>query len=124
MDQLPSAAKVCDVLLKIGTDFSYRQFYSRGGGIGVAGSIHQCQDGVPFVMVALIFATAFGTLAISFWPYMIPFANTIEDAAASHSSLGFMFWEAGFFVFPLMLLCTATDLLFFRGKVRSPVDHR
>jgi cytochrome bd ubiquinol oxidase subunit II len=28
-------------------------------------------------MVALIFAAACGTLAISFWPYMIPFSITI-----------------------------------------------
>ncbi len=43
-------------------------------------------------MVALIFAAAFGTLAISFWPYMIPFSITIDAAAAPHSSLAFMFW--------------------------------
>jgi hypothetical protein len=29
-------------------------------------------------MVALIFAAAFGTLAISFWPYMLPSSITIE----------------------------------------------
>ena len=33
-------------------------------------------------MVALIFAAAFGTPAISFWPYMIPFSITIEEAAS------------------------------------------
>jgi cytochrome d ubiquinol oxidase subunit II len=58
-------------------------------------------------MVALIFAAAFGTLAISFWPYMIPFSITIQEAAAPHSSLAFMFCGAGLFVFPLMLLYTA-----------------
>jgi cytochrome d ubiquinol oxidase subunit II len=55
----------------------------------------------------LIFAAAFGTLAISFWPYMIPFSITIEEAAAPHSSLAFMFWGEGLFVFPLMLIYTA-----------------
>ena len=54
-------------------------------------------------------AAAFGTLALSFWPYMIPFSITIEDAAAPHSSQAFMFWGAGLFVFPLMLLFTATN---------------
>ena len=44
--------------------------------------------------------------AISFWPYVIPFSITIEEAAALHSSLAFMFWGAGLFVFPLMLLYT------------------
>ena len=66
----------------------------------------------------LIFAAAFGTLAISFWPYMIPFTITIEDAAAPHSSLAFMFWGEGLFVFPLMLVYTAVSYTVFRGKVR------
>jgi cytochrome bd ubiquinol oxidase subunit II len=88
-----------------------------------AESVRSCRDGVPFYMVALIFATAFGTLAISFWPYMIPFSITIEEAAAPHSSLAFMFWGEGLFVFPLMLLYTVISYTVFRGKVRPTVDH-
>src|SRR6202048_3738287 len=57
-----------------------------------ASSFRHHQDSVPFYMGALIFAAAFGTLAISFWPYMIPFSITIDEAAAPHSSLAFMFW--------------------------------
>ena len=81
------------------------------------------RDAAPFPLVALIFAAAFATLAISFWPYMIPFAVTIEDAAAPHSSLAFMFWGAGLFVFPLMLFYTAISLGAFRGKVDSTTQH-
>jgi cytochrome d ubiquinol oxidase subunit II len=91
--------------------------------IALAGSVRRHQDGPPFVMVALIFIAAFATLAISFWPYMIPFAITIADAAAPHSSLAFMFWGAGLFVFPLMLLYTVISLSVFRGKVRATADH-
>jgi cytochrome bd ubiquinol oxidase subunit II len=85
--------------------------------IMLAASIQRRQDALPFLMVAVIFAAAFGTLAISFWPYMIPFSITVEQAAAPHSSLAFMFWGAGLFVFPLMLLYTAISLTVFRGKV-------
>jgi cytochrome bd ubiquinol oxidase subunit II len=85
----------------------------------LAASVRQRRDGPPFYMVALIFAAAFGTLAISFWPYMIPFAITIEEAAAPRSSLAFMFWGEGLFVFPLMLLYTAISYTVFKGKVRS-----
>jgi cytochrome d ubiquinol oxidase subunit II len=98
-------------------------------GIGViaalvaAESVRSRRDGVPYHMVALIFMAAFGTLAISFWPYMIPFSITIEDAAAPHSSLAFMFWGAGLFVFPLMLLYTVISYSVFRGKVRPTADH-
>jgi cytochrome d ubiquinol oxidase subunit II len=88
-----------------------------------AASVRRRRDGVPFYMVALIFAAAFGTLAISFWPYMIPFSITIDDAAAPHSSLAFMFWGEGLFVFPLMLLYTVINYSVFRGKVRSTADH-
>jgi cytochrome bd-type quinol oxidase subunit 2 len=47
----------------------------------------------------VIGAAAFGTLAISFWPYMIPFSITIEEAASPYSALAFMFWGEGIFVF-------------------------
>jgi len=81
------------------------------------------RDGVPFAMVALTFSAAFGTLAISFWPYMIPFSITIDNAAAPHASLAFMFWGAGLFVFPLMLVYAAVNYSVFRGKVRPDADH-
>ena len=53
------------------------------------------RDRQPFGMTVLIFLSAFGTLAVSFWPYMIPFAITIDQAASPPSSLRFMFWGAG-----------------------------
>jgi len=81
------------------------------------------RDGVPFAMVALTFTAAFGTLAISFWPYMIPFSITIDDAAAPRASLAFMFWGAGLFVFPLMLVYAAVNYSVFRGKIRPSSDH-
>ncbi len=89
----------------------------------LATSVRRRRDGAPFYMVALIFAAAFGTLAISFWPYMIPFSITIEEAAAPHSSLAFMFWGAGIIVFPLMLLYTAISYTVFRGKVKPTAGH-
>ena len=85
--------------------------------IRLALSVRQRRDGPPIFMAALTFGCAFGTLAISFWPYMIPFSITIAAAAAPHASLAFMFWGAGLFVFPLMLIYTATSLRVFRGKV-------
>jgi cytochrome d ubiquinol oxidase subunit II len=86
-------------------------------------SILHHDDYWPFHMVALIFASAFGTLALSFWPYMIPFEITIDQAAAPHSSLAFMFWGEGLFVFPLMLLYIAIGYRVFRGKVGSMPGH-
>ena len=89
----------------------------------LAVSIRRRDDRAPFPMVVVIFAAAFGTLAISFWPYMIPFSITIDAAAAPHASLAFMFWGAGLFVFPLMLVYTAISLLVFRGKVETSAQY-
>jgi cytochrome d ubiquinol oxidase subunit II len=89
----------------------------------LAVSVRYRRDELPFPMVILIFLSAFGTLAISFWPYMIPFVLTIDEAAAPHSSLAFMFWGEGLFVFPLMLLYTFISYRVFRGKVASMPEH-
>ena len=94
-----------------------------GAMIALARNVLRREDGAPFYMVALIFVAAFGTLAISFWPYMIPFSITINEAAAPPSSLAFMFWGAGIVVFPLMLLYTVISYSVFRGKVRPTTDH-
>jgi cytochrome d ubiquinol oxidase subunit II len=91
--------------------------------IMLATSILRHWDQWPFAMVIVIFLSAFGTLAISFWPYMIPFVVTVDQAAAPHSSLAFMFWGEGLFVFPLMLIYAVVNYSVFRGKVRSATDH-
>jgi cytochrome d ubiquinol oxidase subunit II len=74
------------------------------------------QDRLPFRMVALIFTAAFGTLGVSFWPYMIPFGMTIDQAASPPESLGFMLWGAGVVVLPLTLIYTFIVYRVFRGK--------
>jgi cytochrome d ubiquinol oxidase subunit II len=94
-----------------------------GAAVVLAASVRRRRDEWPFYMVALTFASAFGTLAISFWPYMIPGAITIDEAAAPYSSLAFIFWGAGLFVFPLMLLYTLTSYRVFRGKVGTTGGH-
>ena len=85
-------------------------------------SILSHNDHWPFYMVALIFVSAFGTLALSFWPYIIPFVITIDEAAAPQSSLMFMFW-GGVVVFPLMLLYTLISYSVFRGKVGTTAGY-
>jgi cytochrome d ubiquinol oxidase subunit II len=90
--------------------------------IVLARSILRHNDDWPFYMVALIFVSAFGTLALSFWPYLIPFVITIDEAAAPQSSLMFMFW-GGVVVFPLMLVYTLISYSVFRGKIRTTTVH-
>jgi cytochrome bd ubiquinol oxidase subunit II len=54
---------------------------------------------------------------------MIPFEITIDAAAAPPSTLSFMFWGEGLWVFPLMLLYTAIGYRVFRGKLGSMHGH-
>ena len=89
----------------------------------LAFSVRYRRDDLPFPMVVVIFVAAFGTLAISFWPYIIPFVLTVYEAAAPESSLAFMFWGEGLFVFPLLLFYTAISYSVFRGKVSSTDSH-
>ncbi len=81
------------------------------------------RDFEPFLMTVIIFLSAFGTLAISFWPYMVPFAITIDEAAAPPASLNFMFWGAGVGVLPLTVLYTTIVYGVFRGKVVDESEY-
>src|SRR6202162_3844940 len=73
--------------------------FGAGAAIVLALSILRHNDHWPFYMVAVIFVSAFGTLTLSFWPYIIPFVITIDEAASPPSSLAFMFWGCGVIVF-------------------------
>jgi cytochrome d ubiquinol oxidase subunit II len=81
-------------------------------------SLVRHDDFQPFRMVSLVFIAAFATLAISFWPYMIPFSLAVQDALAPESSLNFMFWP-GVIVLPLICAYSASVYWLFRGKVRD-----
>jgi cytochrome d ubiquinol oxidase subunit II len=92
-------------------------------GVALTLSVRRRREREPFYLVAATFAAAFGTFAVSFWPYMIPFSITINAAAAPHSTLAFMFWGEGLFVLPLMLVYTAISYRVFRGKVSFNSAH-
>ena len=71
----------------------------------------------PFLSGLIIFSAAFATLAVSFYPYMIPFSITIADAAAPRSSQAFLFWGAGLVVMPITLVYTLVVYFVFKRKV-------
>ena len=78
---------------------------------------------VPFLCGLAVFAAAFGTLAGSFYPYMVPFSITIQEAAAPHQSLAFLFWGAGVFVLPITLIYTLVVYFIFKGKVDPDAEY-
>jgi cytochrome bd ubiquinol oxidase subunit II len=89
----------------------------------VSASVRRRRDGWPFYMLVPTFTSAFGTLAISFRPCMIPSAITVDQAAAPHSNHASMFWNEGLCVFPLMPVHTVIRRCIFRGKVKTAAGH-
>ena len=79
-------------------------------------AVRRNRERLLFPCAAAIFTTAFGTFAVSFWPYLIPFSLTVQAAAAPASSLQFMFWGAGVFAIPLSFIYTFFTYQVFRGK--------
>src|SRR5215475_5390861 len=76
------------------------------------------RDGMPFAMTVLFFVAAFLSLAVMFWPYLIPYSVTVADAAAPDVSLKFLFY-GGIVVLPVIAVYTIGLYWVFRGKVRA-----
>ncbi|MBB3318363.1 cytochrome bd-type quinol oxidase subunit 2 [Rhizobium sp. BK181] len=64
-----------------------------------------------------------GTLAVSFYPYVIPPAVTLEEAVAPQSTLASMFWGAGIFVLQITIVYTLLVYFVFKGKVSPEQEH-
>ena len=86
---------------------------------GIFAGVRQRRDSWPFAMTVVFFVAAFLSLAVMFWPYMIPYSVTVVAAAAPEASLSFLFWGAGLFVLPVIGVYTAVVYWMFRGKQRQ-----
>ncbi|MBK5962514.1 cytochrome d ubiquinol oxidase subunit II [Rhodoplanes elegans] len=90
------------------------------GVLAVAGIVlgaRRRRDGWPFAMTSLFFLMAFLTLAVLFWPYMIPYALTVADTAAPEPSLDFLFWGT-IIILPVIFAYTIAVYWIFRGKLQ------
>jgi cytochrome bd ubiquinol oxidase subunit II len=85
---------------------------------GVLIGVRERRDGMPFAMTVAFFIASFLSLAVLFWPYLVPYQVTLADAAAPDKSLSFLFWGAGVFILPVITIYTAVVYWVFRGKLR------
>ena len=85
-------------------------------------SLRRGADRLPFLSALALFLLSFLGLAISLYPYVVPRAVTIWDAAAPAQSLSFMLVGAAVVV-PLILAYTAWAYWVFRGKVGEHGYH-
>jgi cytochrome d ubiquinol oxidase subunit II len=76
----------------------------------------------PFLLTLGTFLLCFVGLCISVFPYVLPGAVTIWDAATDRSSQVFMLWGTAV-VLPMILGYTAWSYWVFRGKVRADGYH-
>jgi cytochrome bd ubiquinol oxidase subunit II len=70
----------------------------------------------PFLAALGLFVLSFVGLGISFYPYIVPGALTIAQAAAPDSSLSFLLVGAVFLI-PIILAYTGYAYWVFRGKI-------
>ena len=70
----------------------------------------------PFLAALGLFVLCYVGIGISFFPYIVPGALTIAQAAAPDASLAFLLVGAAFLV-PIILAYTGYAYWVFRGKV-------
>lgn len=85
-------------------------------------SLKAGREVAPFLLTLFIFLLCFVGLGISVFPYVVPGAVTIWDAATDRSSQVFMLWGTAL-VLPMILAYTAWSYWVFRGKVNSDGYH-
>ena len=76
------------------------------------------RDGVAYALTVVFIAASYLTLGVMFWPYMVPYAITVGNAAAPEESLRFLFY-GGVVVLPVIAIYTIGVYWVFRGKVRG-----
>jgi cytochrome bd ubiquinol oxidase subunit II len=85
-------------------------------------SLRRGSERVPFLMVLALFFLNFLGLGVSVYPYLVPRAVTIWDAAAPAQSQQFMLIGTAV-IFPVIIGYTAWAYWVFRGKVGTHGYH-
>lgn len=76
----------------------------------------------PYLFAVSLFLIGYLGLAISLWPYIVPFAMTPADAAAADNALVLMLWGA-IPMLPIILGYTAYVYWIFRAKVADDAAY-
>jgi cytochrome d ubiquinol oxidase subunit II len=82
----------------------------------------EASDHAPFAGSLAIFVMSFLGIAISLWPMIVPGRFTLDQAAASPSTQGFLL-VGTLFLLPVILIYTAWSYWVFRGKVKGDVGY-
>jgi cytochrome d ubiquinol oxidase subunit II len=77
---------------------------------------------VPFVGSAGIFVLSFAGLAISLWPFIVPYHFTLWQAASTPSTQAFLL-VGTLFLLPIILVNLGWSYWVFRGKVQADIGY-
>jgi cytochrome bd ubiquinol oxidase subunit II len=85
-------------------------------------SLAAARQTLPFITASLIFLVGYCGVAVSAYPFIVPRAVTVWQAAAPDESLGFLLVGAAILL-PLILGYTAYSYWVFRGKVDPEASY-
>jgi len=77
---------------------------------------------VPFVGSAGIFVLSYAGIAISLWPYIVPYHLTLSETASSPNTQAFLLIGT-MFLLPVILMNMGWSYWVFRGKVRAEIGY-
>jgi cytochrome bd ubiquinol oxidase subunit II len=85
-------------------------------------SLNDRSEAAPFVAAIGLFVMSYIGIAISIWPFIVPYKYTLWEAASSESTQAFLL-VGTLFLLPIILMYTGWSYWVFRGKVRSNVGY-
>ncbi len=77
---------------------------------------------LPFLAAIGLFLMSFVGIAISLWPFIVPYHYTLWQAASSSSTQAFLLIGT-LFLLPVILMYTAWSYWVFRGKVHESAAY-
>src|SRR5262245_20069774 len=77
---------------------------------------------VPFVGSAGIFVLSYAGIAISLWPFAVPYEFTLREAASTPETQAFLLLGT-MFMLPIILMNMGWSYWVFRGKVRADIGY-
>jgi len=80
------------------------------------------QEIVPFAGSAGIFVLSYAGIAISLWPYAVPYHFTLSETASTPNTQAFLLIGT-MFLLPIILINMGWSYWVFRGKVRAEIGY-
>ncbi|HXU66123.1 MAG TPA: cytochrome d ubiquinol oxidase subunit II, partial [Casimicrobiaceae bacterium] len=85
-------------------------------------SLRRNADYIPFIGAMALFAMCYLGLGISLFPYVVPYAVTLWDAAATPSTQAFLLIGT-LFLLPIIFMYMGWSYYVFRGKVTHDIGY-